>query len=255
MLNSIKQLSIIGSMLLSITAYSDVTLYGPGGPHTALLDVAKAFEEKEDVKVHVNFGPQTTWQAKAQENADILFGPSQQSALAIINDFKANFNVKDMQSLYLHDAIILVQKGNPKKITTLEDLIKPNIKIAVIDGQGVSNTSGTGVWEDIVGRKQDVAFIQAFRNNIEVFAINCGSAFKAFKNKDVDAWITWRDWALSNPEAGDVVNINDDYVITRDFNIVVNQNNTNPEVNQFVNYLKTSDAQAIFANYGWYFSK
>lgn len=34
----------------------------------------------------------------------------------------------------------------------MADLLKPGIGIVVNDGAGVSNTSGTAVWEDSVGR-------------------------------------------------------------------------------------------------------
>ena len=237
------------------SAYADVNMYGPGGPHTALLDVAKKFEDKTNIKVNVNFGPEATWNDKAKKDADIFFGPSELSATGIINNFQENFDIKDLQPMYYHDAIILVKKGNPKNIESLKDLAKPGINIVVIDGAGHSNTSGTGVWEDIVGRKHNIDFTKKFRKNIVEFAPNSGSGFKAFKEDSADAWITWRDWAISNPDEGDVVNISSKYNISRDFNVVVNKNNQNLEVNEFVKYLESNDALKSFYSYGWYTSR
>lgn len=34
-------------IFLSSAAYADINLYGPGGPHTALLDAAKLYAEKQ----------------------------------------------------------------------------------------------------------------------------------------------------------------------------------------------------------------
>ncbi|MBY7733735.1 extracellular solute-binding protein [Francisella philomiragia] len=250
-----KKTLLLGLVMSVNSLYADINLYGPGGPHTVLIDAAKKFEEKTNIKVNVNFGPESTWRDKAKKDADILFGPSQQSATAIIYDFRDKFELKDLQSMYYHDAIILVKKGNPKNIKSLDDLIKPNINIVVIDGSGYSNTSGTGVWEDIVGRKHDINFTQKFRKNIISFAPNSGSAFKAFKNDDADVWITWRDWAISNPNEGQVVNISSKYNISRDFNIVVSKDNKNSEVNKFVNYLTSNDGLKSFYSYGWYTSR
>ncbi|MGL6351860.1 MAG: substrate-binding domain-containing protein, partial [Aeromonas sp.] len=68
--------------LPSFAALADINLYGPGGPHTALIKVADAFQTKTGTHVNVHFGPQASWNDKAKENADILFGSSEQSALA-----------------------------------------------------------------------------------------------------------------------------------------------------------------------------
>lgn len=246
----IKILAI--SICLSATAYADVNVYGPGGPHTALIDAAKKFKEDSGITVNIIYGPESTWSNKAKENADILFGPSQQSTTAIVHDFSNQFDIKDVQPMYYHDAIILVKKGNPKNIHSLEDLTEKGVNIVVIDGAGYSNTSGTGVWEDIVGRKRDINFLKAFRQNIIAFAPNSGSAFKAFQNENADAWITWRDWAISNPNAGEIISISPQYVISRDFNIVVNKNNNNAEVEKFVDYLKSNEGAKAFYSYGWY---
>ncbi|AIT08578.1 ABC transporter ATPase [Candidatus Francisella endociliophora] len=243
------------TIFVSVSVYADVNLYGPGGPHTALIDAAKKFEEKTNIKVNVNFGPESTWTDKAKKDADILFGPSQQSATGIIHNFSDKFDIKDLQPMYYHDAIILVKKGNPKNIHGIDDLAKPNTNIVVIDGAGYSNTSGTGVWEDIVGRKHDINFMKAFRKNIIEFAPNSGSAFKAFKQDNADAWITWRDWAISNPDEGEVVNVSPKYNISRDFNIVVNKENKNPEVDKFVEFLQSNEALKSFYSYGWYTSR
>lgn len=47
-----------------------MNVYGPGGPHTVLIDVAKEFKKDTGIEVNVNFGHQKTWQDKANQNAD-----------------------------------------------------------------------------------------------------------------------------------------------------------------------------------------
>lgn len=100
---------------------------------------------------------------RCQKNADILFGASEQSALAIIRDHKDSFSEKDIQPLYLRKSILLVKKGNPKNIRSIDDLTRPGIGVIVNDGGGTSNTSGTGVWEDIAGRKGNIETVAAIR--------------------------------------------------------------------------------------------
>ncbi|MBK1963448.1 extracellular solute-binding protein [Campylobacter novaezeelandiae] len=246
-----KIISLFGAIALALSvANADINLYGPGGPHTALKDVGAKYTEKTGVKVNVNFGPQATWFEKAKNDADILFGASDQSALAIASDFGEEFNIKNIKPLYFREAIILTQKGNPLNIKGLKDLAKKEVRIVVPEGAGKSNTSGTGVWEDMIGRTKNIKMIQDFRKNIVAFVPNSGSAKKLFAENKADAWITWLDWSKSNPDIGTAVQIEKDLVIYRTFNVVAREN-SNQEVKDFINFLSSKEAKEIFKKYGW----
>lgn len=238
-------------LALSSTAFADINLYGPGGPHTALQEAAALYSQKTGVPVKVHFGPQAKWNEEAKKNADILYGASEQSALAIARDHQDKFREKDIEPLYLRKSILLVKKGNPKNIKGVQDLAQPGIGIIVNDGGGTSNTSGTGVWEDIAGRKGDIHTVSAIRKNIILFAPNSGTARKALENQEgADVWITWADWAASNPGIGDVVEIESDHVIWRDMNIVVRKD-ANKEIREFAAWLNSDEAAPSFTKYGW----
>jgi len=252
MKSTLKSISIALSVMIpSFGVFADVNLYGPGGPHVALIEVGKAFQKETGIKVNVNFGPQATWNDKARRDADILFGSSEQSALAITTDHLKDFDIHQITPLYLRPAVILVKKGNPKKITGLIDLSKPGVGVVVPDGAGISNTSGTGVWEDMIGRAGDINILKGFRSNIVLFSPNSGGARKAFlENPKVDAWITWLDWAKSNPGLGEVVEIEKELVVYRDFN-VVQKRVPSKDSQQFVDYLKGGESKRIFNALGW----
>lgn len=244
----IKKFGVFAALGCSFL-FAEINIYGPGGPHTALKEIAKSFEDKTGTKVNVIFGPQGTWKDKAKENADILFGSSEQSALAIATDFDG-FNPKNIKPLYLREAIILTKKGNPLKIKGLKDLADKKVRIVVPEGAGKSNTSGTGVWEDMIGRTKDINTIAKFRANIVEFTPNSGGARKAFLEDRADVWITWLDWAKSNPDFGDVVKIEKDLVVYRDFNVVA-KDGASKEANEFIEFLSSKESEKIFNKYGW----
>ncbi|HGG6426848.1 TPA: substrate-binding domain-containing protein [Salmonella enterica subsp. enterica serovar Kottbus] len=236
---------------LSSAAYADINLYGPGGPHTALQEAAALYTQKTGVQVTVHYGPQAKWNEDAGKNADILFGASEQSALAIVRDHKDRFSEQDIEPLYLRKSILLVKKGNPKNIRGVEDLTRPGIGIIVNDGGGTSNTSGTGVWEDIAGRKGNIDTVSGIRKNIILFAPNSGTARRALESREeADVWITWADWAASNPGIGDVVEISPDYAIWRDMNITVRKD-ADRDIRQFAKWLHSDEAAPAFTKYGW----
>ncbi|GIB65406.1 accessory colonization factor AcfC [Vibrio cholerae] len=244
---------LISLLSFSTSVFADVNLYGPGGPHVPLIKVAESFEKSQSKRVNVTFGPQATWNDKAKKNADILFGASEHSALAIAEGHSERFSKFNIHPVFMREAIILVKKGNPKNIKGMADLLKPGIGIVVNDGAGVSNTSGTAVWEDSVGRMKNVEKLQAFRSNIHVFAPNSGSARKAFvEGEDIDAWITWVDWAIANPTIGDMVRMEDEYRVYRDFNVVLAKNPSSEAIDFFDYLTKSKDAEAIFQQYGWF---
>lgn len=158
---------------------------------------------------------------------------------------------KDIEPLYLRKSILLVKPGNPKNIRGIEDLTRPGTGIIVNDGGGTSNTSGTGVWEDIAGRKGNIETVAGVRKNIILYAPNSGTARKALETQTgADVWITWADWAASNPGIGEMVEIAPDYVIWRDMNIAVRQD-ADAETRQFAAWLRSDEAAPAFKKYGW----
>ena len=226
-----------------------IRLYGAGGPHTALIRAGKEYTLKTGIPVEVVFGPEKTWTDKARRNADIIWGTSEQSMTAFMQTYK-EFDSAEVEPLYIRRAVITVQKGNPKQIRGFDDLLKPGVRIVVTDGSGVSNTSGTGVWEDIAGRLGSLENVKALRKNIIAFATGSGASFKAFKEQQADAWITWIHWPLTHPEDADVVELPPELVIYRDFSVVTNDK-ADDTARDFIAFLKGEEAYAIFKSEGW----
>ncbi len=243
----------LGLTLLSANEYKPkdgvIRLYGAGGPHTAFIKVAELFTKKTGIDIKVNFGPENKWAKDAQKNADIIWGTSGQSMTAFLENYK-EFSSKDVEAIYIRRAVIAVQKGNPKDIKGFDDLLKPYTKIVVVEGAGVYNTSGTGVWEDIAGRLGSLLDIKDFRKNIVSYSKGSGAGFKAFKNQKADAWITWIHWPLTHSEDADIVEFSKQRVIFRDLTVVTNEKADKQTVG-FIEFLRGSEAQKIFKYEGW----
>lgn len=129
-------------------------------------------------------------------------------------------------------------------------MLKTGIKIVVTEGAGVSNTSGTGTWEDVAGRLGKLSDVVAFRQNIAAYAKGSGASFKAFQKMDADAWITWPDWPITHDDVLDQVNIAPDRTIWRDVNVALSPE-ADPEAKEFLTFLISNEAQAIMLTEGW----
>jgi len=226
-----------------------VKLYGAGGPHTAFQKVAKAWEAKTGKRVEIIAGPERTWSAKAQTDADILWGTSEQSMTAFLETYKT-FSSEQVEPIYIRPTIIAVKKGNPKAIHGFEDLLKAGIRIVVTEGAGVSNTSGTGTWEDVAGRLGRLEDIRAFRRNIIAFGHGSGASLKAFKSLDADAWITWPDWPVTHADILEEVPLAPERRIWRDVNVALAPD-ADPEAKQFLDFLVSPVAQSLMQTEGW----
>ncbi|AKJ43427.1 substrate-binding domain-containing protein [Pragia fontium] len=226
-----------------------IRLYGPGGPHTALIKAAASFEKKTGQEVEVIYDPEKKWSQEAQQRADIIFSPSEQSMTAYLENYPF-ITSKDVVPLFIHPAVIVVAKGNPKNIKSFEDLIKQPVKIVVTEGKGTYNTSGTGLWEDIAGRLGRLDDIKKIRSNIVAFEQGSGAAFKSFQQLKADAWITWSDWPIANADKVDMVTIEPERRIYRDFNMAVSPK-ADAGAAQFMADLTTEEGAKYFQEEGW----
>ena len=226
-----------------------VKLYGAGGPHTAFRKVADVWEQESGVTVELIAGPEGRWSADAQADADILWGTSELSMTAFLETYKT-FDHAKLVPIYIRPIVIAVKPGNPKNIASFEDLLADGIKIIVTEGKGIYNTSGTGTWEDVAGRKGSLEDIVRFRTNIVAYALGSGAAFKAFKEMEADAWITWPNWPATHPSEMEQIDLAEDRQIWRDVNVVISPK-ADPEAQEFLDFLVSELAQEIMRTEGW----
>ena len=226
-----------------------IKLYGACGPQNALRKVADAWEMGKGAKVKIICGPEPSWSKQAQVDADIIWGTSEQSMTAFLQSFPS-FPSKNVVPIYLRPAIIAVKNGNPRSIQKFADLLQPGIRIVVTEGSGIANTSGTGTWEDIAGRLGKLEDVKRFRRNIVAFSTGSGASFKAFKELDADAWITWPEWAVDNPEVLQAIPISSNRSIWRDLNIALSSS-ADPQASSFIQYLISDAAQKLMRSYGY----
>ncbi|GLT18381.1 hypothetical protein GCM10007938_21590 [Vibrio zhanjiangensis] len=226
-----------------------INIYGPGGPDTAIRNAAKAFSQKTGIPVNVTAGPESKWTREAQQKADVIFGSSEQSMSAFVETYPF-ITDQDVQPVYLRRAVIAVPKGNPKNISGIQDLLDKPSRIVVTEGLGVYNTSGTGVWEDIAGRKGSLADVQNFRSKIIAYAKGSGASFKAFQGQNADAWITWIHWPLNHMDKVDYVEIEPERRIYRDLTLAKTQG-AEPQTQDFIDFVNSEEGKPFFTREGW----
>jgi accessory colonization factor AcfC len=190
-----------------------INVYGPGGPAPAMSDCARTFNARNGANVIVTFGPTSQWRAAASRDADMFYSGAENMMTDFVQAFGEQIDAATIEPVYVRAATIMVRKGNPMKIERFADLLRPGVRIIIVQGSGQ-----TGLWEDIAGRVGDVVTIRALRRNIIAFEPDTATAHNVWNAPNPpDAWISgvvfsWLDgewggimqaasgWALSGPE-------------------------------------------------------
>lgn len=246
-----RGLAILLAVAGSVTgAYAQETLnvYGPGGPAPAMKEAARAFEEKTGIAVRVTAGPTNEWIDRAKNDAELLYSGAEHMMADFVTAMEGRLTHADVQPLYLRPLSILVRPGNPKGIRGVRDIVKPGIRVLVVNGAGQ-----TGAWEDMAGRRGNLQTVRDLRRNIVAHAKNSAEARAMWVDKpEIDAWIIWNIWQVSNPQLAETVAIEPQYVIYRDTAVALTmRGKATPAAKRFVEFLASDQGAAIFHKWGW----
>ncbi|MBS4212835.1 extracellular solute-binding protein [Neobacillus rhizophilus] len=222
-----------------------IRVYGPGGPLGPMKEAAEKFTAETGIKVFVTAGPESNWINQAKQDADIVYGGSEYMVRSFMLSNPEMINEKSLTELYPRAAGILVRKGNPKNIQSLEDLTKRGVKIIDVNGAGQ-----LGLWEDLAGRK---GLIGGISQNIDISVKSSAEAIEIWKsNSKHDAWITYESWHHRLTDVTDLVELPEAEKLYRGTPITLTTRTDNKkEAQQFIDYLKTDASHQVFQKWGW----
>ncbi len=244
----IVALAAAASRATSVSAQDVLQVYGSEGPFPAMREAATVFSNRNNVDVQVVGKPVEKWLDEAKTEADLVYSSAEFMMVDIIQGMGGEIEESSVTPLYWRPAAILVRPGNPKHIYDLPDLLRPGLKVMVVNGSGQ-----TGLWEDMAGRRGNFRTVRALRSNIVLFAANSTEARRMWlAEDDIDAWLTWNIWYKADPRHSTLVPVSEDYVIYRQCSVAVTQQGwQHPLASRFVGFLKSPEAAEIFAKWGW----
>jgi accessory colonization factor AcfC len=240
------------SAVASAAVAETLHVYGPGGPLPAMKDAAAEFGRRRGIVVEVTGGPTPQWLERAKHDADLIYSGSEHMMTDFVGQLAGaeagSIDESTILPLYLRPSAILVRPGNPKGIRRFEDLLRPGVRVLVVQGAGQ-----TGLWEDVAGRTGDIRVVRALRRNIGAFAPNTGEARQRWMDDArFDAWLVWNIWQVANPTMADLVPIAPRWVVYRDCGVALTRRGrTRTQARAFVEFLQSADGAAIFRRWGW----
>jgi len=256
MLTKRDELGVVIAVLLGVGVLSAGTaiaqeslhLYGPLGTNMAIEEAAVAYSSRSNVGLEVVSGPTADWLDRAVQDGDLIFCTGD----FIMSDFarKDELAIDDtsLTALYVRPSVMLVRPGNPKDVRDFPDLLRPGMKVMMVNASGQ-----TGLWENITGKLQSLPTLVALEKNIVLCAADSEEALRAWKERtDIDAWIAWNVWHIPRRDLAEVVPMSKDYRIYRRCSIAVaDRARSNPAAGGFVRYLASAEGAEIFESWGW----
>ena len=172
----------------------------------------------------------------------------------------AKWNKQSYKGMVTDSVVVIVlRNGNPKKIKSFDDLLKPGVQVITPNpftsgGARWNVMAAYGAWlKQGATPKQAQAKLLALFKNVAVQDKSARDALNTFLSGKGDALLTYESEAIAAQLKKQPVN----YVIPKatiriENPIAVLKSSPNRDkANQFIRYLKTPAAQQIFADFGF----
>jgi len=150
---------------------------------------------------------------------------------------------RERRTIAMRRSALLVSAANPRKIARLEDVALPGVRVGVSVLDCLK-----GVWEDICGR---AGLLEAVRNNLTFYANGCIAIVEAVAQDKVDVAFGWSAFNHMEPNRIRVIPLPDHQSLSRGTCIGLLAFARHPqEGRQFMDFLTTPDARALYQAFG-----
>jgi accessory colonization factor AcfC len=219
-------------------------IYSAGAVAPPLQEATRLFQKEHGLKCLVNVGkPEALLAAVAATKTGDVFSGGAEYVLDDAEDQGLVFP-QERRSLGYRRSVIIVQPGNPKGISSLNDLRQEGIRIGIA-------TAGClkGVWDDVASK---AGLTEQIRKNITRHADACGSLMSLIHTREVDAIIGWNAFRNIWPDTCETVELPRDIQVFRSTGIGILTCTRNLELcEKYINYLTGPEAKKIYSDYGW----
>ncbi|HPD56118.1 MAG TPA: molybdate ABC transporter substrate-binding protein [Smithellaceae bacterium] len=245
--------SLLLFALQGLSFGGELFIFAGAASKPATEETAKAFEKKTGVKVNLTFGGSgfVLSQMALAKKGDLYF-PGSSDYMEIAKQKGLVFPESEKYVVYLVPAIN-VQKGNPKGIKLLRDLIKPGLRVAIANPENVC----VGLYAAEIIEKNYTADEKArFRNNLVNYTESCEKTATAISLKAVDAVIGWEVFQHWDPERIETIPLRKNEIVRIGYiPIAISRFTTNRNLAQeFIDFILSDEGKIFFKKYHYFMS-
>jgi molybdate transport system substrate-binding protein len=245
-------LALAGVFLKDARA-EDFLVFAGAASKPATEEIARIYQQKEGVKVLTTFGGSgfVLSQMKLARKGDIYF-PGSLDFMEMAKKEGSVFPETEKIIVYLVPAIN-VQRGNPRQIRSLKDLLKPGLRLAIAEPNNVC--VGTYAVE-VVERNFNPQERELFRRNLVTMVESCEKTANIISLKGVDAVLGWEVFEAWDPERIERVLLKPEEIPRIGYipAAVSRFTKDRARAERFVNYLVSPESQSVYRKHGYLMS-
>jgi molybdate transport system substrate-binding protein len=225
-----------------------ILVFAGAASKPATEDAVKIFQEKTGISVDVSFGGSgfVLSQMKLAKKGDIYF-PGSSDFMELAKKEGLVFPETERIVVYLIPAIN-VQKGNPKRISSLKDLTKDGIRVAIANPEFVC--VGTYAVE-IIEKNLTPLEKERFKKNLVNYTESCEKTANVISLKAVDTVIGWRVFQYWDPERIETIYLKPDEIPRIGYIPIAISKFTQDKIlsQKFIDFILSLQGKTIFQKY------
>ena len=230
------------------SASKRILVFAGAASKPATEEGARIFQERFGIPVNVIFGGSgfVLSQMKLTKKGDLYF-PGSSDFMEMAKKERLVFPESEKILVYLIPAIN-VQKGNPKKISSLRDLTKDGVRVAIANPEIVC--VGTYAVE-IVEKNLTAVEKEKFKKNLVNYTESCEKTANVISLKAVDAVLGWRVFQYWDPGRIETIYLGPEEIPRIGYiPIAVSKFTQDKELAQkFIDFLFSPQGKAVFRKY------
>ncbi len=245
-------LSLLILTTISLPGYGkDLIVFSGAAGRPPLEEVAKIFERVTGVKVRLIFSGSgvVLSQMALSPKSDVYF-PASSEFMEIAKRKGLVFPETERRVAFLVPAIV-VQKGNPKGIRGLRDLIRPGIRLVLANPEVVA----LGVYAvEIIESNLSDSEKALLKKNIVTYMETCEKVATAVSLKMVDAAIGWEVFQHWDPNRIESIPLRKEEIKRIGYMpVAISTRTTNKQLGlRFIDFLLSDQGKRVFRKFNYF---
>jgi len=225
----------------------ELNIFSAAGSKPAMDEVCQKFESQYGIKVKINYAGagEALSQMMLSKSGDLYIAPEQR----FIESAKEKHMVdpQTIRALAYMIPVIAVKKGNPKSITTLADLAKPGIRVAIARPE----TTLTGKYALEIFQKAGLA--KEIEKNITTQTARPDQLLTMLILDQVDAGIIWHFYQTLAPEKIEIIYLSPHQITgVGKMQIALSVfGKDRKSAQKFIDFATSAQGKAIFQKHGY----
>lgn len=228
-------------------AVPKLVIFAAAGAKPAVDETCQEFEEQYGIKVEVNYGGggEVLSRMTLGRTGDVYIAPEQRFMETAKE--KGVIDPGTIKTVAYMVPVIAVPKGNPKHITTLADLARNGIRVAITRPE----TTLLGKYAPEIFQKAGLA--EVIEKNIVTHALRPDHLLTMLITGQVDAGIIWHFYQTLAPDEIETIWLSPEQLTgVGEMQIAVSSYSRNSESAQrFIDFVTSAEGKAIFAENGY----